>query len=134
MKKYILSTAALAATLLAGCGGAHSSIGLVDIQRLTANWPLYNNASAQLMADERAVETGKGSAQQKQREVMQLEKKYSRISNQLVTQIRDAATKIAQQKQLKLVLTKEYIGYGGTDITPEVEKALGITEKATPTP
>jgi hypothetical protein len=35
---------------------------------------------------------------------------------------------------LKLVLTREGIGYGGVDITSDVEKALNITEKATPTP
>ncbi len=38
------------------------------------------------------------------------------------------------QRQLKLVLTREGIGYGGVDITGDVEKALNITEKATPTP
>ncbi len=46
----------------------------------------------------------------------------------------DAASKIATARQLKLVLTREGIGYGGVDITGEVEKALNITEKASPTP
>ena len=39
-----------------------------------------------------------------------------------------------EQRQLKLVLTREGVGYGGVDITADVEKALNITEKATPTP
>jgi len=32
------------------------------------------------------------------------------------------------------VLTREGIGYGGVDITPDVEKSLNITEKPTPSP
>ena len=63
-----------------------------------------------------------------------LERKYAKVTDQLSAQIRDAAGKIASQSQLKLVLTREGIGYGGVDITSDVEKALNITEKATPTP
>ncbi len=56
------------------------------------------------------------------------------MTDRLSQQIRDAAAKIAAQDSLKLVLTREGIGYGGVDITKDVEKALNITEKATPTP
>jgi len=56
----------------------------------------------------------------------------SPISSQL--RFATPAGKIASQSQLKLVLTREGIGYGGVDITSDVEKALNITEKATPTP
>ena len=63
-----------------------------------------------------------------------MQAKYSKITDQLTQQIRDASQKIAQAKALKLVLTREGIGYGGVDITPDVEKSLNITEKATPTP
>lgn len=125
--KRIVSFAALAA-LMAGCAAHSSPIGLLDVQRLTANWPQYTNAQNQLLADERAVESGGGSASQKRSEAAQLQAKYGKISEQLVSQIRTAAQKIAQQKNLKLVLTREFVGYGGTDITPDVEKALGITE------
>jgi len=125
--------AALAAAALGGCAGG-SPVGLVDVQRLTANWPQYTNAQNQLLADQRAIASGKGSNAAKQRQVIQLQQRYAQISNQLVSQVRDAAAKIAQQKQLKLVVTREFVGYGGTDITPDVEKLLGITEKPTPTP
>jgi Skp family chaperone for outer membrane proteins len=126
--------AALAAALLAGCAGNTSPVGLIDVQRITANWPQYTNANNQMLADERAVETGKGSPQQKQRQVAQMQAKYSAISQQLVSQIKDAAAKVAQQKNLKLVVTREFVGYGGVDITPDVEKAMGITESASPSP
>jgi Skp family chaperone for outer membrane proteins len=127
----IVCIAAFAAAALTGCtGGGSTPVGLIDVQRLTANWPQYTNAQNQLLADERAIEQGKGSQQQKQRQVLQMQAKYAQISQQLVNQIKDAASKVAQQRNLKLVVTREFVGYGGTDITPDVEKALGITESS----
>lgn len=134
MKSIVLAGALASAALLAGCGGSGSPIGLVDVQRLTANWPQYTDAQNQLVSDERAIQTGKGSTQQKQQQVAQMQKKYTQISNTLVQQVRDAAAKVAQQKNMQLVVTREFVGYGGTDITPDVEKLMGITEKASPSP
>jgi Skp family chaperone for outer membrane proteins len=134
VKKHIVFIAALGAALLAGCAGSGSPVGLVDVQRLTANWPVYTNAQNQLVADQRAIAASKGSNADKQRQVLQLQQRYSQLSNQLVSQVRDAAAKVAGQKQLKLVVTREFVGYGGTDITGDVEKLLGITEKPTPSP
>jgi len=135
VKKHIVFIAALGAALLAGCAGSASSpVGLVDVQRLTANWPVYTNAQNQLVADQRAIAASRGSNADKQRQVMALQQRYSQLSNQLVSQVRAAAAKVAGEKQLKLVVTREFVGYGGTDITGDVEKLLGITEKPTPSP
>jgi hypothetical protein len=134
VKKQLVFIAAFGAAVLAGCTGSGSPIGLLDVQRLTANWPVYTNAQNQLVADQRAIAASKGSNAAKQRQLMQLQQRYTQISNQLVSQVRAAATKVAGQKQLKLVVTREFVGYGGTDITGDVEKLLGITEKPTPTP
>jgi Skp family chaperone for outer membrane proteins len=127
VKKSIVIIAALAALMLTACAPS-SPVGLLDVQRLTANWPQYNNVQNQLLADQRAIETGRGSQQQKVKQAAQLQAKYAALSQQLVNQIKDAAAKVAQQKNLKLVVTREFIGYGGTDITPDVEKQMGITE------
>jgi Skp family chaperone for outer membrane proteins len=118
---------------LTGCGTS-SPIGLVDVQRIVANWPEYQGYQNQLVADEHSISSQRGNIRQKQRAALLMEQKYTKITEQLTQQIRDAATKIAQQKQLKLVLTREGVGYGGVDITPDVEKSLNITEKATPSP
>ena len=120
--------------MLAGCGGSSSPVGLLDVQRLMANWPQYNTANSQMLADERAIQTGKGSNADKQRQLIQMNQKYASLSQQLVKQVQDAAAKVAQQKNLKLVVTREYVGYGGVDITPDVEKAMGITETSSPAP
>jgi len=133
VKKSIVIIAALAALTLTACGQS-SPVGLLDVQRLTANWPQYINVQNQLLADQRAIETGKASQGEKRKEAQQLQAKYSALSEQLVKQIKDAAAKVAQQKNLKLVVTHEFIGYGGTDITPDVEKQMGITESASPSP
>ena len=134
MKKTNVIFAALAAAALTACSGNSSPVGLIDVQRVTANWPQYTNANNQMLADERSIETGTGSNADKQRRVAQMTAKYQQISQQLVNQIKDAAAKVAQQKNLKLVVTREFIGYGGVDITPDVEKAMGITESASPSP
>jgi Skp family chaperone for outer membrane proteins len=121
------------AALLAGCG-TRSPIGLVDVQRIVTNWPEYQGYQNQLYADERSIQSRRESKARKERAAVALQRKYSKVTDQLSAQIRDAAGKIASERQLKLVLTREGIGYGGVDITSDVEKALNITEKATPTP
>lgn len=122
-----------AAAALAGCA-ARSPVGLVDVQRVVANWPEYQGYQNQLYADERSIAARRESSARKQRAAMELQRKYAKVTDQLSQQVRDVAGKIAVQRQLKLVLTREGIGYGGVDITADVEKALNITEKATPTP
>ncbi len=133
MKKHTIVITTLAAALLAGCGSS-SPVGLVDVQRIVANWPTYQNYQNQLVLDEQSITQKKESLAQKRRDALALQARYAKITEQLTQQVRDAASKIAQQKNLKLVVTREGVGYGGVDITPEIEKALNITEKATPSP
>ena len=133
MKRYQRVILFLCAAALAGCG-ANSPIGLVDVQRIVNNWPEYQSYQNQLYAEERQIEQRRQSPARKQMATVALQRKYSKVTDQLSQQIRDVAGKIAAQRQLKLVLTREGIGYGGVDITADVEKALNITEKATPTP
>ena len=46
----------------------------------------------------------------------------------------NAAQQVAKDKHLSYVLTRQFVGYGGVDITPDVEKILQIVEKPSPTP
>jgi Skp family chaperone for outer membrane proteins len=133
VKNSIVIIAAIAAITLSACAPS-SPVGLLNVQRLTANWPQYENVQNQLAADERAIETGRLAPRQKQAEVGRLQAKYAGLLNQLVTQVKDAAAKVAQQKNMRLVVTREVVGYGGTDITTDVEKQMGITESASPSP
>ncbi|HEY2476619.1 MAG TPA: hypothetical protein VGI19_17695, partial [Candidatus Cybelea sp.] len=84
--------------------------------------------------EERSIAGRRESATRRASDTSALERKYAKVTDQLSQQIRAAASKIAAQNQFKLVLTREGVGFGGTDITADVEKALNITEKATPSP
>jgi len=131
VKKSIIAISALLA--IVGCASA-SPIGLVNVDRVTSNWTLYQTDQSELYADERRIAQSKGSDYVKSREVAALRDKYGALTVKLTDQIRAAAAKVAAAKNLKLVLTRAGVGYGGTDITTDVEKILGITEKASPAP
>jgi len=125
--------ATLAAALFAGCAN-NSPVGIVDINRVVANWDVYQRYQQQLLAEERAIANSKASNAQKQQAALALQKKYSGITTQLTNEIRDAASKIAGTRNLKLIVTKEGVGYGGVDITADVEKAMNIVDKPVPSP
>jgi Skp family chaperone for outer membrane proteins len=130
--RYIL-TLIFAATLVSACAPS-SNIGLLNVGRITANWPRYQGYEQSLQSDVQAIQASKGSALDKQRNEAALQIKYGAVTAQLTQQIKDAAAQIATQRNLKLVLTQEGVGYGGIDITTDVEKVLNITETASPTP
>ncbi|HTZ53880.1 MAG TPA: hypothetical protein VMB20_02370 [Candidatus Acidoferrum sp.] len=132
MKKQLLLLS-LAAAIVAGCANA-SPVGLVDVNRIVSNWPVYQSFQQNLLQDEQAIQASKASAAQKQRQAAALQRKYAGITDQLTQQVRDAASKVAQQKNLRLVVTKEGVGFGGVDITKDVEKVMNITDKGTPAP
>ena len=117
--------------MFAGCANSNP-VGLVDVNRIVQNWAVYQSFQQQLLTDEQGIAQSKASPAVKQRQAAILQKKYQGITDELTKQIRDAATKVAQQEHLTLVVTKEGVGYGGVDITKDVEKAMNITEKATP--
>ncbi|HTV92550.1 MAG TPA: hypothetical protein VMG98_07520 [Verrucomicrobiae bacterium] len=132
MKKQLLLVT-LAAATFAGCANT-SPVGLVDVNRVVQNWTVYKSFQQQLLADEQSIAQSKAPTAVKQREAAALQQKYQGITDQLTKQIRDAATKIAQQEHLTLVVTKEGVGYGGVDITKDVEKAMNITDTASTSP
>ena len=93
-----------------------------------------SRSSSNCSPTNRSIAQSKASQSDKQRQAAALQKKYAGITQELTTRIRDAATKVAQDEHLTLVVTKEGVGYGGVDITKDVEKAMNITEKASPAP
>ena len=129
--------AALAASLLAmtACSKPPASdIGLIDVPRLTANWPKFLNYQNQLNADMHAIQISHVSDSEKQREMTGLQMRFATNQTELTNNVHDAAAQVASDKHLRYVFTRQFVGYGGVDITPDVEKILQIVEKATPTP
>jgi Skp family chaperone for outer membrane proteins len=129
--------AALAASLLgmAACSKPpQGDIGLVDVPRITSNWPKFLNYQNQLNADVTAIRNSHVPDSEKARELQGLQARFATNQTELTNNVRDAATQVASDKHLRFVFTRQFVGYGGIDITPDVEKILQVTEKATPAP
>jgi len=131
--------ALLAITLLASLcactkNGSDSNIGLVDVQRISQNWPKFQNYQNQLANDAQTIERSNRPARDKAQARAQLQERFAKAQNELSHDVSDAATKVASDKHLTYVFTRQYVGYGGIDITSDVEKILKIEEKPSPTP
>ena len=133
MKRTIIA-ATLLVSLCACHGGGGPQIGLVDEQRITANWPKFQNYQNQLSNDAQSIERSKRPEREKQRLRAELQARFARNQEELTFDVTDAAKQVAAQKNLTYVFTRQYVGFGGVDITPDVEKILKIEEKATPAP
>ncbi|MBV9972555.1 MAG: hypothetical protein JO135_04400, partial [Candidatus Eremiobacteraeota bacterium] len=92
------------------------------------NWPKFQNYNNQLSMDMQTIDQSNTSAEQKARQRAALQAKYNQIQTELTKEVRDAATQVAKVQNFRLVVTRQYVGYGGTDITPDVERILKITE------
>lgn len=131
MRRTIITAAALLA--LAGCGQPQSSqIATVDIGRLTSNWPKFINYNNQLASDTEAIQRSSDSPQRKAARIAELRQRYLAMQNEVTGDVRGAVEQVASDRHFKLVVTHEYVGYGGVDITPDVEKVLKITEQPSP--
>jgi Skp family chaperone for outer membrane proteins len=122
-------------TALAACSKPPSSdIGLIDVQRIMQNWPKFQNYQNQLAMDAQTIEHSKGSEQTKARMRSALQQRYSQDQAELYNDVTGAAKQVAASRNLKMIFTRQFVGYGGVDITPEIEKILKIDDKSTPAP
>ncbi len=127
--KRIFFYFAVAVATLAGCATqTDSSVATIDLTRIQNNWPKFINYSNQLASDTASIQRSAGSQQQKARELDELRRRYVSMQNEVSGDVRDAAQKIADERHIKLVVTRQFVGYGGIDITSDVERALNITE------
>jgi Skp family chaperone for outer membrane proteins len=134
VKKQLVLAAAFLAILPACSNQPKSDIGLVDTARIQAIWPKFINYENQLNADGQAIQRSNTPAAQKARAVADFQRRYLNAQNELTDDVRNAAKQVASEKGLKFVFTREFVGYGGVDITADVEKILKIDDKATPRP
>jgi Skp family chaperone for outer membrane proteins len=135
MKSYrALVTAALLASLCACSNAPKSQIGLVDVQRISQNWPKFQNYQNQLANDAQTIERSHRSDRDKAAARAQLQQRFAKAQGELSSDVTTAAKQVAADKHLIFVFTRQYVGYGGIDITPEVEKILKIEDKGTPSP
>jgi hypothetical protein len=119
----------LGALAASGCATQSSSVATLDLQRIQSNWPKFINYSNQLASDTEAVNRSGASPQQKQQQLAALRSRYVSMQDEVTGDVRSAAEQVATEKHLKLVVTRQFVGYGGVDITSDVERLLKITEK-----
>ena len=129
-----LLAAALMSALCACTRGNDSNIGLVDVQRISQNWPKFQNYQNQLAADAATIERSNRSPRAKAQARAQLQDRFARAQKELSDDVSSAAKQVASDKKLTYVFTRQYVGYGGVDITKDVEKLLKIDDKGTPSP
>ncbi len=127
-KHRLKVTVLLTALLFVACSHKQSPVGIVDTQRLSQYWPKFQNYNNQLSFDMQTIDKSNASADQKARERAALQQKYGQIQSELTQEVRNAVTQVAKVKNFQLVVTRQYVGYGGTDITSDVEQILKITE------
>jgi Skp family chaperone for outer membrane proteins len=132
--RALAAAAALAA--LAACGNKSSStdIGLVDVQRISQNWPKFQNYQNQLANDAATIEHSRKSDRDKEQAKAQLQARFAKAQTELSVDVTAAAKQVAADKHLSYVFTRQYVGFGGVDITADVEKILKIEDKSTPAP
>ncbi len=127
MKRIIYLTVALAT--LAGCASqTDTSVATIDLTRIQNNWPKFINYSNQLASDTASINRSGASPREKEAQLDALRRRYVSMQNEVSGDVRDAAEKVANDRHIKLVVTRQFVGYGGIDITPDVENILQITE------
>ena len=127
MKHILIATAVVA---LAGCASQPTPVATIDLTRIQANWPKFINYSNQLASDTAAIQRSGASPRAKAEQLDRLRQRYVDMQNEVTGDVRSAAEQVANDRQFKLVVTRQFVGYGGVDITADVEKILKITEKA----
>ncbi len=121
--------------MLGGCAQkVQTPVALVDTGRIQSNWPKFQNYSNQFSADIAAIDRSREPTTRKQHDLFALQSRYAKIQHDLAQEVRGAASQVAHDKNYQLIVTKENVGYGGTDITTDVEQVLKIQERPTPTP
>ena len=123
----------VSAVIAGGCAGTHSKVAVVNIMTIEANWPKFQNYANQLQASFAAIEASKSSNADKQQQLAQLQNQSKRWQDEVTSELRATVSKIAQNRQYKLVVTREGVAYGGDDITVDVEQAMSIPT-ASPSP
>jgi hypothetical protein len=107
-------------------------VGSVDIARITSHWVKFSDYERQLRAESEHIAAARESEDQRRAQLDILHTKYEALQSEITTRVRQAADRVAQRDGLRLVVTREFVGYGGRDVTGEVEAALGVVETPSP--
>lgn len=124
---------------VASAAGSESAIGVVNFQALVSGSPKLEQIriDMQKAINETRREFDNNSKnmndEEKERYYKQLQERLANKEKELMeplfNEINDIIKKIADKKGLKVVVDKNTVVYGGTDITDEVAKAMQNPKK-----
>jgi Skp family chaperone for outer membrane proteins len=131
---FLVAAVGCAAIGLSSCAHARSSVAVVDVSTIEQRWPKFINYYRQIQANYMAINESKIAPAEKRKAFQQWQQQSQRWQNEVSGDVRNAAKQIADEKNYKMVVTRQGVAYGGDDITIDVEKALKIDTSASPAP
>lgn len=124
---------------VASAASSNSAIGVVNYQMLISQAPSLAGIRTQMQTEIQNTrkefdENSKNmNAEEKERYYKQLQErlgnKEKELMDPVIKSLEDAIKKVADKKGLSVVVDKNTVIYGGTDITDEVAKSLQATGK-----
>ncbi len=126
---FAIAFFALAASVT-GCAHKHTDVAVVDVPRIMQYWPKFINYQNQINQDQFTLQRSTAPLPAKRKQYDLLQQRFVSMQNEITDDVRTAAQQVATDQHYKLVFTRQFVGFGGTDITPDVEKILKIDEKA----
>ncbi len=128
------TVAALLLCLAACSSSSNSGVGTVNIERITTHWSKFSDYERQLTEESQRITATQEGDDARRQQLEALHTKYEALQSEITTEVRQAANKVAQAQGLHLIVTREFVGYGGRDVTDDVEAALGVVETPSPAP
>jgi Skp family chaperone for outer membrane proteins len=128
--RLFLTAFVVLAASVAGCAHKHTDVAVVDVPRIMQYWPKFINYQNQINQDQFTLQRSTAPIAEKRKQLDLLQQRFVSMQNEITDDVRSAAQQVATDQHYKLVFTRQYVGYGGTDITGDVEKVLKIDEKA----
>ena len=138
---FVISVGALAYTQMAGHGGsgAVSNIGVIDMQRVVESNPnlvqdaqkemaAYNEELQKEFNEKSANLDDEGKAKLSDELRQKLQDKQQSIQEDLKKRVDEASKAVADGKGLSVVMTRDSVLFGGTDVPEQVSKKLSETK------
>ena len=117
------------------CSSTDSSgVATVNIERITTHWQKFSEYERELREESQRIEATTTNGDDHRLQLEALHNKYAALQSEITLDVRQAANKVADKQGLHLIVTREFVGYGGRDVTQDVEKELGVVETPSPEP
>jgi outer membrane protein len=131
---FVIAAMVAVALLLGGCSAGTGAVGILDVNKVMSDSPKVKqfqdqlNTKAKELSDQLEKDKASLSADEFQKKQEAAYGDFLKIKQDLEGQvdasIKDAVSAVAQEKKLGVVLYKNSVAQGGTDITDDVIKRM----------